>query len=216
MQGAMLKLILPESVHVAEAEAWMWSTPARTEEEASLGNAAAQRLAEFRAGRHTAHAALAGTGLDESLLLRAENGAPLWPDERTGCITHTGDYCAAAVASRQDFLAIGIDAERQRPLAPHVLQKICTAAELAWLVTHADFPAAGLLFFSAKECVQKICGARQERLPLPLEMEIEMDKEHCCFQARLIGAGRKQLPDCLHGRYIIDAARVYTAIVMPA
>lgn len=212
----MLKLILPASVIVAEAEPWMWSRPVCSEEEAGLGNTAPQRLAEFRAGRHAAHAALSFFGLGKSVLPRTGNGAVHWPENHTGCITHTGDYCAAAVSKRQDFLAIGIDAERHCPLAPRVLQKICTAAELSWLETRADFPAGGLLFFSAKECLQKVCGTLQERLPLPLEIAVELDTGHCRFQARFVGRHSARLPDCLHGRFAIDEARVYTAIVLPA
>lgn len=212
----MLKLILPASVIVSEAEAWMWSSPVYAEEEAGLASAAAQRLAEFRAGRHAAHAALAYFDRDRTALPRAESGAVRWPDGHTGCITHTSDYCAAAVASRQDILAIGIDAERHRPLAPRVLQKICTPAELSWLETRTDFPAAGLLFFSAKECLQKIHGELQERMPLPLEISIELDTEHGRFQARCDGRGSTRLPNVLHGHFAIDDARVYTAIVIPA
>lgn len=212
----MLKLILPAPVTVAEAEQWMWSTPVHAEEEIGLAGAAPQRLAEFRAGRHAARAALAGIGLGESLLQRADSGAPVWPEGSTGCITHTADYCAAAVASRQDFLAIGIDAERHRPLAPRVLQKICTPAELSWLETRSDFPAAGLLFFSAKECLQKILGELQERMPLPLEISVELDTEHGRFQARLVRPQSARLPDCLDGHFAIDDFRVYTAIAIPA
>lgn len=212
----MLKLILPASVTVAEAEAWMWSSPVYAEEEAGLASASTQRLAEFRAGRHAAHAALSCFDLGKSVLPRTQSGAVRWPENHTGCITHTGDYCAAAVGTRQDVLAIGIDAERRRPLAPRVLQKICTPAELSWLETRADLPAAGLLFFSAKECVQKICGSLQERLPLPLEISIELDTGHGRFQARLVGPHSARLPECLHGHFAIDEARVYTAIVIPA
>jgi enterobactin synthetase component D len=94
---------------------------------AALQGAAAKRQSEFLAGRLCARAALAGHDAQALTPDRAEDGAPLWPAGLCGSITHSHGLAAAVVASRHDWLGLGLDAElllepaRAQRLLPQVL-----------------------------------------------------------------------------------------------
>ena len=76
-----------------------------------IRHAAAKRQTEFLAGRLCARAALLPYGQQPCSSDRDEQGAPLWPADLCGSITHSGDLAAAVVASQQYWQGIGLDAE---------------------------------------------------------------------------------------------------------
>ena len=128
--------------------------------------AAAERLAEFAAGRHCARLALAS--LDPRLagmpVLRDGRGAPEWPSGVVGSVTHCAGWTGAVVArSRGSWLGrgvtgIGLDAEPIGPLPAGVLDVVASVEEreaLARLGGERPGIPWDTLLFCAKEATYK-------------------------------------------------------------
>lgn len=152
----MIELILPGKVVSAEV---LGEDPAAyllPEEEYLVARAVASRRREVTISRTCARRALAGLGYAEVPVGRGPKREPVWPEGVVGSITHRAEYCAAAVASTLDFLAVGIDAEPNGQLPSGVFDRVSTPAERAAL---ARLPDSGVhwdrLLFSAKESVYK-------------------------------------------------------------
>jgi 4'-phosphopantetheinyl transferase EntD len=116
-----------------------------------------KRVQEFAAGRACARAALVQMGYGPVALPPGADRTPHWPDGATGSITHTDGYCAAVVARTAQIRALGLDAEPQDSVKPHLWRRICTPGELATLQAQDEAEArlAATLLFSAKEAFYK-------------------------------------------------------------
>jgi len=127
------------------------------EEAQHLGKAIAKRVGEFAAGRICARQVLEQLGINGFPLLVREDRRPQWPDGIVGSITHTHGFYAAVAARRNDYRAIGVDAELIGRVGRHLWPKICTAAETAWLesLSEPEQARTGALIFSAKEAFYK-------------------------------------------------------------
>lgn len=100
------------------------------EEEALVSRAVAKRRQEFATVRHCARRALGRLGVPPGPIMRAEQGAPRWPERTIGSMTHCVGYRAAAVAWQDDILALGIDAEPHEALPGQVLEDVTVGSEL--------------------------------------------------------------------------------------
>ncbi|MFE7600992.1 4'-phosphopantetheinyl transferase [Streptomyces sp. NPDC057494] len=158
-EGAvLLGALLPDGVHWAEGTGEPDVPCPYPEEEALMARAVPGRRREFAAARVCAHRALAALGAAPGPLLRGRRGAPAWPADTVGSITHCAGYRAAAVAPAARLLALGIDAEPHAPLPSGVREAVAFGPEEARLRTlAADRPdiAWDRLLFSAKESVYK-------------------------------------------------------------
>lgn len=105
-----------------------------------------KRLAEFRAGRFAARAALAELGLPPRALPAGPDRAPIWPLGVQGSITHSDALCLA-VAGR--LPGIGVDLEPDLPLDPALRDLVLRPEE------QGASDAAAKLIFSAKEAAYK-------------------------------------------------------------
>lgn len=122
------------------------------------------RRRTFATGRYCARAALAEAGLPPVPLLRAEDGAVIWPEGVIGSVSHTNEWAVAAVAVRDmsEALSLGVDLERIQTLEPGVLRLVATAAERAELDEAGGESWQGTALFSLKEslykCLRPLCG----------------------------------------------------------
>ncbi|MFF2142908.1 4'-phosphopantetheinyl transferase [Kitasatospora sp. NPDC058190] len=127
-------------------------------EEAVVAKAVDKRRREFTTVRHCARAALARLGVPYRPLVPGLRGAPSWPDDVIGSLTHCDGFRAAAVARAGVLASVGIDAEPALPLPEGVLDAVALPVEqqrLAELAAeHPDTPWDRILF-SAKESVYK-------------------------------------------------------------
>ncbi|WHM40060.1 4'-phosphopantetheinyl transferase superfamily protein [Streptomyces sp. BPTC-684] len=144
------------------------------------------RRREFATGRACARSALAALGAPASgPLPRGAHGAPVWPAGTLGSITHCDGYRAAVAARTADGLALGIDAERPRPLSERATTAIATPEELHQLRTlqrtsRGVLPWATLLF-STKEAVYKAWHPHARR---PLSFRDAEVRIEPCDEAR--------------------------------
>ena len=174
------------------------------------------RRAQFAAGRALARAALAELGVEAGALPRATGGAPDWPAGCVGSITHCGEgadsWAAVAVARGNARRALGLDAERERPVSPAVRARILRPAELAALGGEATWLPT--LFFSAKESAYKALYPLTGRLLDFQDVEIALGAG--TFEARvLVRHWPPGAPAVLAGRWRRGDGRIVTAIELP-
>lgn len=129
-------------------------------EDIHVARAAEKRRRDFALGRTCARAALASLGHGEAAIAIGEDGAPVWPQDILGSITHTSLYAAAVASEARRFAGLGIDAERVGGVTPKLWPRLFNAAEQAQLSGRADADVAATLLFSAKEAAFKAMRLR--------------------------------------------------------
>ena len=127
---------------------------------ASLNQACLKRRCEFIAGRLCARDALLQRQIHGFKLLTNTDRSPKWPDDIVGSITHTNNFAAAALGSKQQIKGIGIDSEA--PIEAKRLEDIKSRIFLDQEISCASSSSPALpsevyytLIFSAKESLFK-------------------------------------------------------------
>lgn len=212
--------LLPPTVAVAVAGTADWSGELLPAERVALGERAVpSRRRDFTAGRVCARRALAALDLPVTPVAAGADRAPVWPAGVVGAITHTDGYCAAAVARAVDLRAVGIDAERHRPLSAGVRRKVCRPDEEAELARLPAGPPWATVLFSAKETVYKVWYPLVGTwLGFP-DARVTLDPDAGTFHAeiapaRLAAAPVSDPPSSVTGRFAVDDGLVRTAAVL--
>ncbi|MFF3616980.1 4'-phosphopantetheinyl transferase [Streptomyces sp. NPDC002580] len=190
-------------------------------EAASLRSMAPARRREFANGRYCAHRALHRLGTPAVAIPAGDRGAPQWPDQVVGSITHCPGYTAAVVARRTRISALGIDAEPHLPLPEDVLEFVARPEEHARvrrLLAERPGVQWDRLLFSAKESVYKTWFPVTGRFLGFHEAGIRIDPEAGTFSAQIPASGGTGpgLPEELTGRWRVSGDLVVTAIAVPA
>jgi 4'-phosphopantetheinyl transferase EntD len=105
------------------------------------------------AARLVARDLLARLGNPGAALPKSSSGAPQWPDGVIGSLAHDEQVAVAAVATKHDVAALGIDIEPAEPLPHDLLELVTTPQERLNL---ARDPFHGRLHFVVKEAVYKV------------------------------------------------------------
>lgn len=123
---------------------------------------AVKRKAEYLAGRQVALCLFKYSGLNEFSLARNDNGAPGWPPDYVGSISHTADVAVAILACKQQHQIAGIDVENifDTNMLNQVKSYITTDNEFVNIrdkLSAAELTdeQLGTLIFSAKESLFK-------------------------------------------------------------
>jgi 4'-phosphopantetheinyl transferase EntD len=221
----MIERILPSRVAAAEAFEDDADADAELypEERVFIARAAESRRKEFATARGCARAALARLGRPPVAVLPGPGGAPQWPEDVTGSITHCAGYRAAAVGLTRYFASVGVDAEPNEALPDHgMLELIALSEERARLADLADREPGicwDRLLFCAKESVYK-AWFPLARCWLGFESaDIVIDPDGGTFTTRLLVAGPLVSGEPLTqlgGRWLADKGLVVTAVVVPA
>ncbi|MFE7778362.1 4'-phosphopantetheinyl transferase [Streptomyces sp. NPDC057445] len=190
------------------------------EEAALVRNAVEKRRKEFTTVRYCARQALRRLGLPAGPVLPDLHGAPRWPAQVVGSLTHCEGYRAAALAYGTDLTMLGIDAEPHEPLPVGVLEVIARPAERIWIRSAPPGLHWDRLLFSAKESVYKAWYPYTgQRLGFE-DAELRFDPAGT-FTARLPawpparGHGRRPVPDRLTGRWLVGGGLALTAVAVP-
>ena len=158
----MIEALLPPGAFGVEMRDAGQDVPLHPQEAVLIAKAVDKRKREFALGRACARAALAHLDIEATAILRAADGAPLWPAGVVGSITHTNGYACAVVGPSSRFAAMGVDAERIGGVGDDLLPRLFDDEEQARLMAmDADERrVAATLGFSAKEACFKAFGAR--------------------------------------------------------
>lgn len=219
----MIEQILPPQIASAESFGDDPAAELFPQERAVIARAVESRRQEFATGRACARAALARLGHPAVAVLSGPRGAPQWPEEVAGSITHCAGYRAAAVALTRDVLSVGVDAEPNEALPDHGMLKLIALdeerARLAGLAAGAPGICWDRLLFSAKESVYKAWFPLAQRWLGFESADIVIDPRAGTFTARLLVPGPlvNGTPlTTLNGRWIADHGFLVTAAVVPA
>lgn len=218
----MIENVLRPEVSAVEAFEDQEAVILFAQEEEAMAMAAPERRREFATSRACARAALARLGVQPAPIVPGKRGAPQWPSNVVGSITHCAGYRAAAVARTSEVITLGMDAEPNLPLPGDALDMIALAGEralLAELSTAMPGPCWDRLLFSAKECVYKAWFPVTQRRLAFAHVAITIEPAAGTFTARLLapgpmGDGRRM--SGFSGRWLVRDGLVLTAIVMPA
>lgn len=214
----MIDSLLPEGIAAVRADAEVAASAPHPDELERAETMGPRRRHEFLLGRACARRALSQLGVEGFALLSDVDRAPVWPDGIVGSITHSGDFCAAVVARRVDFVGLGIDAAAAAPLSERTVDRITNDRERAQLEALPSMEPSlwGMLLFSAKESLYK-CYFPNTRTFLGFrDAEVEIDPDATSFRARLC---RKDAPSLsgmrdFRGRFYIDRDHIITALAI--
>jgi enterobactin synthetase component D len=124
----------------------------------TLVKAVLRRQVDFLAGRWCAQRALQAAGFEGAVeIAHGQHGAPIWPPNFLGSISHCDGFAMASVARVQHIQALGIDVERQlsADVAREIQGQLATHQELA-IGRGSMSPEAWLtVLFSGKESLFK-------------------------------------------------------------
>lgn len=216
----MLSRLLPPWVASEEYVGAAFAGGLLPEEEAVIARAGQQRRHEFATARRCARTCLSRLGHEPAPLLPGRGGAPGWPAEVRGSMTHCAGYAAAAVGMTGRLAGIGIDAEPDAPLPDGVLDVVASAIEqdrLGRLPRGSGSPSWDRLLFSAKEAVYKawfpLVGEWLDALEADVVINPAGGFTATLSRAGLVVDGRPLTR--LDGRWTREQALVLTAVVLP-
>jgi 4'-phosphopantetheinyl transferase EntD len=216
-EPGVIEEILPPAVRTAEAFDDDRPAPLFPEEEELIVHATGKRRAEFATVRACARRALGELGLPPTAVLRGKRGAPQWPGDVVGSMTHCKGYRAAVVARADDVTTIGIDAEPALPLSHGTLGLISRPYEramLARLEDEAPEVSWDRLLFCAKEAVYKAWFPQTQRWLGFQDAEVEIGTDGT-FTARVLEPAPNS-PDGYHGRWLTRDGLILAAIAVTA
>jgi 4'-phosphopantetheinyl transferase EntD len=104
------------------------------------------------AARMVARELMLRAGVAPQPVIKADGGMPTWPAGMVGSLAHDATVATAALASRDDYLSVGIDIEPAEPLDPDLFDIVATPGERAMFQAS---PLHGRLLFAIKEAAYK-------------------------------------------------------------
>lgn len=151
------RILLSSVPHDIYAEAGLvsgLSRPHQDVEALSTYGVLSQRRCEFIAGRELVRKGLASFGIFDRDVPRAEGGSPVWPVGFCGSISHRSNLCVAVLAHTSDYIALGVDIEKDQSL-PYSVWKYFVKPEERGQHSAGDFGYIANLLFSCKEAAYK-------------------------------------------------------------
>ena len=88
-------------------------------------------------------------------MARTPQGKPYFPG---GSVQFSLSHCRGMVWCAVSRSPVGADVEGPRPVPRHLVDRVCTQEELAWLFSQPDQDAAFLSLWTLKESVMKLFG----------------------------------------------------------
>lgn len=192
-----------------------WGKLAETlypEERAWLQDASKARMEEFVTVRACAREALSHLGIKRPILLAKTTKGPLWPLDVSGSLTHSGTFRAAMVTRKDEYLSIGIDAERAVPLPAGVEDRILTDAERTQIKQLTKYQRRNdwdTVFFSAKESVYKTWAPLTGRYLDFLQSELRMEP-HSAISGSFTASIATAEPFSVCGAWLIEDGLIRT------
>jgi 4'-phosphopantetheinyl transferase EntD len=217
----VIEAILPPEVVAEETFEDLPDVTLFPDEAAVVARAVDKRRNEFTTVRGCARAALARLGLPPAPIVPGLRGAPQWPPNVVGSMTHCAGYRAAAVARAGDVVTIGLDAEPHDVLPHGVLGAVASEQEqarLAALAAARPGVSWDRMLFCIKESVYKAWFPLTRRWLGFEDACVDIDPDGRTFTARLLVEGpvvNGALLSGFEGRWLVSDGLIVTAIVIP-
>jgi len=155
--------------------------------------------------------------LPAAIVGMARGGAPVWPVQLLGSITHANGFAAATVARKADVRFLGIDTEKipDRCLMEEIKTQVCEPDELLAMadVIGDDVTAFGLIF-SAKESFYKAVHPHVGRFIDFKDVQVSADKasgQTLSFEPRTALAREWLRGRRPSGQYAVAGDMIHTA-----
>ena len=218
----MISALVPPGISIAEISGDLKDASLLPEEASALGDVSEGRRHEYTLSRTCARRALSALGFPASPILSGSKREPVWPAGIVGSITHCKDYCAAAVARKEDFATVGIDAEIHAELPEGVINTVALPEEMEQ-IRALRTPATGIhwdrILFSAKESIYKAWYPIEKKWLGFKDVLLTLHPETQEFQARFLVpgpiVGGRSIAS-LNGRHAIENGIVLTTVTLAA
>jgi 4'-phosphopantetheinyl transferase EntD len=190
-----LQRLFPAGVHGAQLRGVGDCSLLRSEERSCVSTVAPERAQQFAAGRLCARHVLSRLGWSDFALLPGPDRAPQWPTGVRGSISHCAQLCGAVCASSTRVRALGLDIEGSSAVLPRLWPRVCTPAEIAWLIA---LPLTvqvrfATLIFAAKEAFYKAqYTLSAERIGFA-DLRVEVDDIHSSGGKLCVSTNRELL-----------------------
>lgn len=209
----VLQDVIPVAAVAVESYGEEAETPLFPEEEEVMQGSSLHRYRQFVAGRYCARQALVELGVTPVPILPGRLGAPEWPQDVVGSISHCDGYQVAVVGRASELVAVGVDAEPAFPLPKGVFSLVASPDEaLAHAGLSREYPdfCWDRLLFSAKEATYKAWSSRTGRWSALRDISVVLDARGN-FSAMLPGTTREYRGRWFVGGGVLRAVAVETA-----
>ena len=214
------RAILPVAIAVEETDEDVSESELFIEEKAQAVDAVRSRRREFATVRFCARQALGQLGYPPVPILSGRRREPIWPDGIVGSMTHCDGYRAAAVASKADMAAVGIDAEINEPLPVEVAELIMSENEaqaIRYLVSSEPYVAWDRLLFSIKESIFKTWFPLTESWLDFTQCEVSIEASTFAGHLRIPAPAFNGIDlSCIRGRWTVCRRHLLTAALVVA
>lgn len=191
-----------------------WSTDITPQERKQLGDVCEKRFAEFCAGRSQARRLIAMINGTAQPLLIGDYRQPMWPSDVSGSISHSDQFCAVAVAPKEQIADLGIDVESFEALDPDVVDLVLTDNEISQTENSEDWVRK--LIFSIKESNYKCCY-RQVRAFIDFKQcEVSLDLAQQSYRSEIhcVDADKRDVHIQLTGKWLVEADHIFSSAVL--
>lgn len=159
------------------------------EEQALHARARPARRAESLAARALAREALQRLGATAAPIGREPGGAPRWPAQWTGSLSHGGGMAAALLGPASQWAALGVDIEPATELPDDAASLVLDAFERHQLARlPGGYARWSRAVFAAKECVHKCVHSLHGTWLEFEEVRIRFDAASARFTVEPLGA----------------------------
>ncbi len=214
----MINNLVPNNIACVITNGSIITTHVHPDEIQLLQNATDRRKTEFLQGRNCAHIAIKELKCHEhEAIVIGEHREPVWPQNVIGSITHCKGYCAAAVALKNNFIGIGIDAELNTKLEEKLIATTQTQNEIIknqLLQKKNERICIHKIIFSAKESVFKFLHPLTQSYINFKDIEISVDFKTKSFYVTLLQTKLTTKVDSLTliGKFDYDATHIVTCV----
>lgn len=213
----MAQEILPKNVSVATGDLILADQILHSQEQVFIQEMHPKRQIEFVCGRNTARRALAPLGYGDVPIFMARDRAPVWPENVVGSLSHSATACIALAAFARDFVALGVDLEKDYPLDNCLISEVCNEEEIRWLLDQPCDKRGQLakLIFSAKEAIYKAQYPLTKALFGFERLSVCFDFSKGQFSAKFTAAiAGFEKNHCLNGCFQIGNGLILTTVAL--
>ncbi len=173
------------------------------------------RSSRKRVSRFTRDKILSTLGLGCDITIdRGAGGEPLWPAGVVGSISHSKLSCVIAIATWENYRAVGVDVEQLNRITPRVIERITTTNDLLESSVLSKYELSTLIF-SAKESLFKLLypdvkhyfGFKSASL-------IKVSSTHFTMQLERSLGARYQSKERFDGHFMIMGEEIITLMTL--